>query len=214
MRIITSVLCLALLGACNDKEDQETAAAPPVAEIAAQPVMPAEPDNELPPLNYRDEGQCPFEGCIYGDWVVEKPTVIYKDINSVETYFGVRPGDNIKAITGVVITKTLGRVEALKDVTLTGENNEKVEVRAGDVLYPLNYEGEGIWKIWYKGKMVYEGLDEPKTRINPQYTKENLLGLKTIKLPVYEWWVKIQNSEGLEGWTQDTENFGNNDRFG
>lgn len=57
-------------------------------------------------------------------------------------------------------------------------------IKAGDTFYVLHYEGEGDWKVWFKGAIAY---------IN-----ENVVKLPD---PKAEWWVKVRRADGLVGWT-------------
>ncbi len=209
MKLNILIATLVILTACKPEE------VPKKVNPANEPEVSANADvsENSPPVNYRDEGHCPFEGCIYGNWSVKENTTVYKDTDIGQAAFQVMPSDKITAVTGVVITKETGQALALKDMELHGEQDLKAQVKKGDIIYVLNYEGEGVYKLWHRGKIVYEQLDPENTKQNPEYTQEHLLGIRTIRLPKTEWWIKIRNSHGEEGWTNQPDNFGNNDRF-
>jgi hypothetical protein len=104
------------------------------------------------PERFEDPGACPFECCTYREWIVEKDTALYRkrDKRSPVVY-RVKKGDVVTGVTGVVVTLTPGKAKVLKP-TILGHGNEKVEAKPGELLYTLHYEGEGYWKLWFKGK--------------------------------------------------------------
>lgn len=146
------------------------------------------------PIPYEDNGACPFECCVYREWIGTKPTVVRADkrINS-PAIFTVRKGERVSAITGVVITTRAGRARMLKPDTIDG-----VRVTAGDLLYVLTNQGEGFYKVWYKGRMLSYGIWD-----NPS--------VKVLSPPQAVWWVEIKNRKGQIGWSNQPDNFDNKD---
>ncbi len=157
-------------------------------------------------LPYRDVGACPFECCTYREWTANKETVLLKNMNgNSAVYFRVRKGEKVQGVSGVVITTKAGIREAAQNTFLENyvdKKNEvlKIRVKKGDPLLTLTYLGEGVYKVWYKGK-IYETHLEP-----PQFKK--------INDPVSVWWVKIKNRKGRIGWTKLNANFDNMDSCG
>jgi WD40 repeat protein len=151
----------------------------------------------FPPIPYNDFGACPFEGCTYREWTAKADIPIRKDIGkNSPVIFSVKKGQKVNGLTGTVITLKPGVAEALSQVSIGG-----IELRPGELVYGLHYEGEGVWKIWSKGKVASIGPD-------------GFENLEVISYPETVWWVKIRNGSGQEGWTDDTKNFANKDRFG
>ena len=151
-----------------------------------------------PAIPYEDVGACPFECCVYRQWIANKATVLHADRRSNSpVIFNVRKGEKVTAITGVVITTRVGTAMMLKPDTL-GPARRNLSLKAGDVLYLLTYEGEGFYKVWFKGSMFSYGLDDPSVKIlsNPQSV----------------WWVKMRNKQGQIGWRNQPENFDNKDQ--
>lgn len=150
-----------------------------------------------PPVPYEDSGACPFEGCVYREWIATKKTPIQmnREANS-SIAFTINKGESVTAITGVVITTTPGENKVLKPIKI-GD----VTANIGDIVYILTHLGEGVSKIWYKGNLWIPGLND----------LDNLEYKKTSK---YTWWVQVKNSNGQIGWTNQPENFSNKDLFG
>jgi hypothetical protein len=150
-----------------------------------------------PPIPYEDHGACPFECCVYREWIANKITVLRADRrNNSPVIFTVRKSKKVTAITGVVITTRAGRAKMLRSDTIDG-----VRVKAGDILYVLTNRGEGFYSVWYKNRTLDYGLvDNPYVRLlNP---------------PQSVWWVKIKNRKGQIGWSRQPENFDNKDECG
>ncbi len=145
-----------------------------------------------PKLPYEDVGACPFEGCTYRCWTVNKDTIIRagKDAKSPAS-FTVKKGEQVVGVTGTVITTKAGRARVLKDMYLAG-----VKAKTGQIVYLLTYLGEGSYKAWYGGKII-DGVD----------MKE----FKLIERPKYTWWVQIEEKDGRSGWSSQPENFDHKD---
>jgi len=65
----------------------------------------------------------------------------------------------------------------------------------GDVVEYLTYQGEGFYKVWFKGQML-DGVE----------------GYGSIVMkaePVWIWWAEIKNKKGQVGWTNEVRHFGN-----
>lgn len=150
-----------------------------------------------PPMPYVDRGACPFECCTYRQWTVEKPTAVRAAMNdSSPVIYNLKRGEKVLGMTGVVITRQPGILEALKNTKL-----DKYSLKRGDRIYLLTYLGEGFNKIWFKGR-IFEGDPNDKT------------AFKTIRANDAVWWVKVKNRRGRIGWTRQHENFGNMDQCG
>lgn len=150
-----------------------------------------------PRVPYVDKGACPFECCTYREWTVEMPTFARRDMSDASpVIFRMNKGEKVKGLTGTVITTRAGIVRVLKNTKLGN-----VRLTRGDNLYLLTYLGEGMSKIWYKGR-IFE--DQPQD--------ETLF--KQIRRPTDIWWVKVRNRRGRIGWSREPDNFGNKDKCG
>jgi hypothetical protein len=167
----------------------------------------------LPPRNYEDRGACPFECCTYREWSVRADTVLYKGrAKNSPAAFRVRKGERVRGLTGVVVTLRPGRAVVIKATTLGHEEGKKLRVRPGDVLYLLHYEGEGVYKIWFRGKTYeYEMPHAPDGHYKG--TPGGPMGefIRKESDPETVWWVKVRNGRGQVGWTKQDEHFGDMD---
>lgn len=153
--------------------------------------------NFRPPMPFVDKGACPFECCTYRDWTVDKATAVRSAMrDGASIAFRLKKGEQVRGVTGVVITSQPGEVRVLKRTKIGRSTANR-----GDMLYLLTYLGEGFHKVWFKGKIVEdETYDETKFR--------------EIRQPKSVWWVKVQNSRGQTGWSREPDNFGNKDQCG
>lgn len=157
-------------------------------------------------LPFKDVGACPFECCTYREWTAIKETVVLKNMSdNSPALFKIKKGEKIEGVTGTVITTKAGIREALRNAYIyyyeeNGKRESKVKVRKGEWLSVLTYLGEGVYKVWYKGKIYESHLDPPE--------------FKNISQPKSVWWVKVKNRKNQIGWTRLTENFDNMDSCG
>ena len=161
--------------------------------------------NNLPPSNYVDEGACPFEGCAYKEWTVNKKTNFYADRNPKSpTVFKADKGEVVTGLTGVVVTTRLGKAKVLKETTVGKEN---IPVKPGDIIYVISYSMESM-KLWVNGHFIdnyVEMIPINEKNISADYAEN--LAVKEIREPKTEWWVKVQNEKGQIGWTLVNDNF-------
>ncbi|HKE58894.1 MAG TPA: hypothetical protein VKB46_19415 [Pyrinomonadaceae bacterium] len=160
------------------------------------------------PVIYVDKGACPFECCVYRRWRTEKATVAYAQPDRNAKVVGkFKAGSRVVGLTGEV--RTTGGKFVIK------KTHEKY--KPGDVLWVYTTLGEGLYKVWFNGKMYEEKLDYmsgpfeqsiPKCEDAPDCWGQLEQPLKSI------WWVKIRSAEGWVGWTDEPDNFGNKDACG
>ncbi len=163
-----------------------------------------------PPSPYLDHGACPFECCTYRRWSVDKDTFIYRQRSiKSDIAFRVKKGEHVTGVTGVVITSRPGVIEVKKARTIG--QDRKVRVKPGDILYVLHYEGEGFFKIWFRGKIYSDEIPALNDGGNKSSSDPNF---RLVSKPESVWWVKVKNARGQIGWTKQTDNFGNMDACG
>lgn len=152
--------------------------------------------NQSPTL-YEDPGACPFECCTYRRWTVTAQTSVRQDRQSNSPVaFTLRRGERATGMTGVVITTQPGQARVLKPIVVGG-----VRVKPGEIVYLLTNLGEGFQKVWYKGKVA--SIDVSDETI-----------FRQLKRSESVWWVKVKNSKGQIGWTDQTKNFTGMDACG
>ncbi len=160
-------------------------------------------------LPYINDGVCPFECCRYGEWVATQAIDVYKESDLASEKMSVlQVNERFIAETGHVATESAGKIVALDTLELyggPGRNNK--EILPTDTLYTLHYQGEGYFKLWYEG-YEYSESDYLWHLTNRERSAELLEKEKTV------WWVKIQNSNGIQGWIVNPRNMIGSDGCG
>jgi hypothetical protein len=174
-------------------------------------LAPSQHKQPSPPSRYEDFGACPFECCTYRRWSVSAETLLYKSRSANSPVaFRVRKGEHVVGLTGVVITLKPGKALVKKATTLGLIGERQVRVKAGDILYLLHYEGEGVYKFWFRGR-IYEAQmpfapDLIKSTDDPAQAY-----LQQLSEPETVWWVKVKNRRGQVGWSKQDDHFGDMD---
>jgi hypothetical protein len=158
-----------------------------------------------PPVPFEDIGACPFEGCIYRDWTATAPVTARTDRSpGAPVAFTLQKGDHVRAVTGVVVTTTAGRVQFRKAASLWSTGGT-IRVAPGDTLYLLTYLGEGAWTAWFNGRR-YDAVDGSEFCGVPSDACSAIV----VERPQSVWWVRL-NLKGVTGWTNEPEKFDNKD---
>ena len=144
--------CAQISGALNrDRETQQ-----------AQDVL---PDGGPPVVNgfYDFEGSCPFEGCGLGDLyalvpveLLERPALDARVVATVQTGEWVSTRNSInrsRPARGVVIGE-------VRNLYSSGNGIPVLEV--GDVVYVVDYEGEGVTRLWRRLTMPVIAPSRPR----------------------------------------------------
>jgi len=185
-----------------------------LAAVAA-PVAQRSRGSSRPPRMYADFGACPFECCTYRRWGVSADTVLYKERSTRSPVAGrARKGEHVEGLTGVVITANPGVVKVKKEMTL-GIDGRKVKARPGDVLYLLHYEGEGLYKFWFRGRIYQDEMPyQPRLHQSAESEAKARELIEFVNEPETIWWVKVRNRRGQVGWTPRNEHFTDIDACG
>ena len=163
-----------------------------------------------PPLPFEDVGACPFEGCTYREWVASAPMTIRTERrDSAPIAYRVRKGERVLALTGVVVTLTPGRVQFRAQARLDSATGP-IQIAPGETLYLLTYQGEGFTKAWFKGHL-YSDVDVTDFLDGACDTRPSRCAGRLIERSRTEWWVRVRNQLGKEGWTRDTQKFDGKD---
>lgn len=168
------------------------------------------PGQTGPPIPYEDVGACPFEGCVYREWIANAPAEIRTERTpTAPVAFAVAAGEKVTAVTGVVITTRAGRVEfeMPQDIDATGA---RIHIEPGQPLYLLTSEGEGFMKAWFDGR-VYESVDTTTFSNGVCAGGPRPCVGRIVESWQFEWWVQIRNGAGHAGWTREPEKFDNKD---
>jgi hypothetical protein len=167
-----------------------------------------------PRTPYEDAGACPFEGCVYRDWVANDAIAVRQQRTpGAAVAFHLTNGEHAQAITGVVVTLTPGRVQFRTPAMLSSASGS-LRIAPGQTLYLLTYRGEGSTLAWFDGRL-YDGVDGSTAFFNGRCANEpNLCAGAILERPRSVWWVQIRNAKGQIGWTDEPEKFGNKDAVG
>jgi hypothetical protein len=140
-----------------------------------------------PPSPYIDRGACPFECCVYRSWQARQSLPVFDRPNG-KSVSQLNRGEWIQALTGEIHSVPL-KIVATRDVPEAG-------IHPRDTFYVLHYEGEGYWKIWFKGKLFSAEAYDTRS-------------------PKTEWWAQIKRNNGSTGWVRaDKGAFNNQDQCG
>lgn len=159
----------------------------------------------LPPIPYEESGVCPFECCNYGEWTVNEKTTLYKyRSHDSPVMFTVKPKEKVQSLTGVVVTLipdevSIDRPTMIHFYAPNSDNYQDIQAQPGDILYLLTSRGEGNFRAWFKDQFREVDASLLLTESNQRNIRR---GKRT-------WWVKIKNSQGQIGWTDQSNHFAN-----
>ena len=168
-----------------------------------------------PPENYIAKNACPFECCGFGTWTVRKTTDLYDQPFGTRIIGRAVRGAKVQAVTGEVHLRPV-------PVLVRHADPEGFTAKPDDIVYLLDYTGEGYGRIWQDGKAV-QGFVGGVAAICVTPQEETCWGEfvkgedapdESGRLGRGVWWVKIKTSSGVTGWTRQTGNFGGIDRCG
>lgn len=167
-----------------------------------------------PPVPFADSGACPFEGCAYRKWTAVRRVVTRRAPSAAAPLsFRIAVGDTVTALTGIVVTTVPGQVRFRDTLTLAA-GDASLHITPVDTLFLLTYEGEGFTTAWFKGRL-YRGVDAGVAIFNAACESRPSSCLGHITVPVsVTWWVKVRNSAGQIGWTDDPDAFAGKDALG
>ncbi|MES2201659.1 MAG: hypothetical protein V4498_05355 [candidate division FCPU426 bacterium] len=167
-------------------------------------------DSEKPPAIFVDEGACPFECCVYRDWLVTKTTTLFDKPHGKKITGHLKDGMKVRALTGIVyVVPTKMRV-------VFGRKSDRTEsYEVGEIIYLLTNLGEGWHKVWHRGEIISDELDIYEQDENCAIPSEACWA-RVIEDHRNEevWWVKIQIKTGEIGWAEVDKNFDNMDACG
>ena len=148
---------------------------------------------------------CPFEGCTFREWSVEKETTIYSSWQDHRTQVGtLKTGEKVLGITGIYIIRQPDRFLVTQPIAA-------LSLKVGDVVLQYGEWGEGTADLWAAGQW-HKNFDWAESEDGHLILREENLTL--VRHGVKEWWVQVKRADGLTGWTPATDNFGHMDQLG
>ncbi len=166
-----------------------------------------------PPAEWVSEGACPFECCVYRSWSVLEETPIYSRARGDSVLAILQAGSEVEALTGDVYVKPLPVLVLHPEAVIPLEASE---LEPGDVVFLLDYLGEGFSRLWYDGEIVQTATEPgvraycpiPATNCWGEYFDPEARTDRTV------WWVQVRTRDGLVGWSDRPRHFGNKDACG
>lgn len=154
-----------------------------------------------PPAVFIDRRICPGEGCDYrGRAKVVAVTKAYRLPN-------LRSWVAFTLPLGTMVTAIDSQVHTRAGQFVVQRAHEKY--RKGDVLYVYTYLGEGVFRVWHRGRMFEEDLafsvwgGSAGTRC--ELDEINCWGVLE-KLTDMKWWLKVRSNDGRVGWILVNQN--------
>ncbi len=151
-----------------------------------------------PPETFVDSGGCPYECCVYRDWVANESVPVYaSEGDTTRIAFALHAVERFQALTGNVHVAPTGMALVRRDFEVATQSGPVRRYAPGDTLYVLSYEGEGVFKLWHRGEVVSQeacwgpAVGPPGSPPSP---------CELLREPVQTWWVRVRNSAGAEGW--------------
>lgn len=150
-----------------------------------------------PPQTYVDRGACPYECCVYREWVARGLIPVHPaEGDTVTVAYHLAPGERFRAHTGNVHLEPTGIAVFQRDVIYSTGPGPVRRFQGGDTLYILSPLGEGYYNLWYRGEVVqYSGCWEEGSAASAAPTD-----CKLVRSPVMRWWVQIESAPGDTGW--------------
>jgi hypothetical protein len=156
---------------------------------------------EKPPRHYVAVGECPFECCQYGQWQVRSDTQLFDRPNGTVAVAKALRAMTVLAITGEV------HLEPAPAAILV----DHPPFKKGDIVFALDYMGEGLFRYWYKGRAWPDGFaaDDSCPLPGDECWAEYINGKSPENNQI--WWIQIRLPDGTTGWTDQGGNFDGKD---
>ena len=204
---------LALLAACDAADPStetpadtvartDSVSAPAPAQPALDPVL-ARWLTRVDSSVFTRWGACPFECCVYRDWVAESPVVVRAEPSSgARSLATIAVGERFEADTGFVritspqLVVVTGTVEAYR-IRARPDGGEPDSLGVGDTVLVLDYQGEGHYVLTDGTEMYSAGQFWPGA---DGYEPYGGARGRTIGRHEAEWWAHVTTAAGVEGW--------------
>jgi hypothetical protein len=144
-----------------------------------------------PRAPYVQKNVCPFERCAYGIWIARSRLKAYAaEGDTSKAAFHIQPGERVHALRGNVHVVKLGVLSVTAPVEIVAGRM----LRNGDRLHVLAYRGEGVYDVWYEGRLL-----SVEAFWAPLASAARVAGVLTTR-PEMLWWVLVKNRGGRQGW--------------
>jgi len=217
-RSTTVLMLAALLASCaggSDEDGAEPGAADTAARsgaAAAEPGADGRPASDDPAVAawlarvdsalFTSWGACPFECCVYRDWVAEARVVVRAEPSTSSAVVAtLEEGERFQADTGFVrvtspqLVIVTAPIEAyFEPVGPGGGRTDTLAI--GDTLLVMHPVGEGHWLLTDGRRRFTTEQFWP----SGDYTPYSGVRGRPLGEHAAEWWARVRTGEGVEGW--------------
>lgn len=189
-----------------------------VGVVGCRPEAPQAKDSQTPSIVATNrptmpivQPGCTMECCLLGEWAAPVPTPAFKEASGTDTAFVLARDDSITALIQHMRTTAPGLVVPTKDlrvkVTQPGDAAfSTLSVPAGDTIYITGFSAEATdVSFWYRGQ-TYAAAGE--FQVFGVRSATSQWPYDVLSVPAVEWWVKVRNRKGAEGWVLNANYFG------
>jgi D-alanyl-D-alanine dipeptidase len=163
----------------------------PILNLTFEELARGAASGAAPPESYVEAGACPYECCIYREWLAHDSIPVYAaESDASAVAFQLAAGERFQALTGNVHLQPTGVVVVHEDIVRPSASGPVRRFAAGDTLYVLAYQGEGFFSMWHRGRVVSEEMCWGRPSSPCELVRE----------PEQRWWVRARNGSGEEGW--------------
>lgn len=212
----SAAMSVAALLACSGQEDSGTPATQAavrdsVAELSPPPAAVQTKQLALP-FSLPHEVEEPCDYCLDPIVVCRMIQARTRDDPDAPVVTVLQPGDTLTLVTGrlhvltpdvVVFSDTL-RLAGTVDPRSSSREVRSIVFLPGDTVYVLTYENEGSeGEWWYRGKMWRSGNAWMSAVNLPFVSRDGRLVATSLGTYVSQWWMKVRDADGREGWVED-----------
>jgi hypothetical protein len=165
--------------------------------VAFRPVE-RDPAKAAPPAPFVADvtGQCYDGACPQDVWRVIRETPLLAEAQAGAQRIGLlKSGEKVVPINSE--THVLGsRIVVTRD---------RGKFFAGDVLYLLDSQAEGYYRVWHYGDVFVIDATGIDMEEQTDYCEQNAAcWAKGVGYSIETWWSKVSRTDGSEGWVQDS----------
>ena len=142
-------------------------------------------------MGYVARGACPFECCVYGDWTLLTAALLRSAPGASDSAGVLPPNTPIRADSGLAVVNPVG-LAVVEQSPAKGIFEDTINLRVGDTLELLDYEGEGYRNVRVRGRRLL---------LTEYWSAETDAkhGIRLVRKPESRWWVHA-TAGARRGW--------------
>lgn len=206
-RMILAAALVALVGACAQLGGHSETAAPAASEPWAQ-TQSNLPDGG-PPIDadglYDSMGSCPGEACEVAHWqYFDAPKELRASPNRTAPVIITLAANEWVSVRDMVHRWRPVRGVVVGDVQ-GADQDETRRLSIGDVVYTIDYEGEGFISLWRRGDLFswYDPGEEGPVVDGIRWDAFDEAQRAADNAAGGGWWIQLQRENGQTGWVQE-----------